>query len=84
MNQDASGHKHARASVSRQMFWLCYTESMRLNLNSIREDSRWIGVILVTTGLLGGVLEQIGPWIAAGLGFSGLVLLLVGYLESGK
>ncbi len=82
MNQDAAGHKHAGARVSKQMFWLCYTESMRLNLNSIREDSRRVGIILGTTGLLGAVLDQVDSWIGASLGLTGLALLLIASLES--
>ena len=42
---------------------------------------RRLGVILITAGLLGGLLEDTGLLVVSGLVLGGATALLVGYLD---
>ena len=48
---------------------------------SVREDSRRVGIILATAGLLSAALKEGSLWIGASLVTAGLALMLLGYLE---
>ena len=56
----------------------CSSES---HVDSVREDSRRVGIILATAGLLSAALKEGSLWIGASLVTAGLALMLLGYLE---
>ena len=40
---------------------LCYTETMKFNLDTVREDTRRFGMILVAAGVLNTFFEDSDP-----------------------
>ena len=54
---------------------------MKVNFDSVREDSRRVGIILATAGLLSAALKEGSLWIGASIVTAGLALMLLGYLE---
>ena len=54
---------------------------MRINLNTLREDIRRMGIVLATAGLLSAFLDGADPRVASGLALAGAVTLLLGNLE---
>jgi len=57
---------------------------MKFNLETAREDTRRIGIILAAAGILNGVLEGGEPVVVLGLCLVGIVALVVGNLEKSQ
>ena len=61
---------------------LCYTETMKFNLDTVREDTRRFGMILVAAGVLNTFFEDSDPLTSVITLLVGILVLVVGNLEN--
>lgn len=54
---------------------------MKFNLDTIREDTRRLGIILVAAGIINPIFQDKDPLISLSVIITGILMLLIGNAE---